>query len=79
MLLKKVLSEYFEEDYGGVLKVKQVFLLGLLIYEESSLTFDNNVINRFIIDNKNKKIGFHVDDKSKESGNNENADNNQEG
>lgn len=81
MLLKKVLSEYYDGDLDGVIKIKQVFCLGLLVYEKQSLTQDNTIINKFIVDKKRNKIGFNVEveDKDKEVEDSQTSTDNQEG
>lgn len=66
MLIKKIISEYYDEDYGGVIKNTRVNFLFIPIYEKFTLTFDNDIVGKFIIKNKTNKIGFNVDNKSEE-------------
>lgn len=79
MLIKKIISEYYDEDYDGVVKNTRVSFLFIPIYEKYTLTFNNDIIEKFIIKNKINKIGFNVNNKNKEIETSESPSDNQEG
>lgn len=79
MLIRKIISEYYDPEYDGVVKTVKLYFLFIPIYEKSTLTFNNDIIDKFIIRNKINKIGFNVDNKDKEIETSEPPTDNQEG
>lgn len=77
-IINKVTEDYFDPELEGVIKHKIIRFLGIPLFELSSISYEQSVIAKFIL-NKRNKIGFNVEDKDKEIKDSETPADNQEG
>lgn len=79
-IINKHTEEFYDSSSGAVVTVTTICTLGIKVREDTKLTWDNNIINKFVSDSKLcKKIGFknEVENKDQETETSDNPENNQ--
>lgn len=57
-IINKVTEDYFDPELEGVIKHKIIKFLGIPLFELSSISYEQSIIAKFIL-NKQNKIGFN--------------------
>ena len=66
-IINKHTEEFYDSSSGAVVSVTTIIALGIKVKEITRLTWDNNIINKFVSDsNRFKKIGFRNEDENKD-------------